>query len=106
MRRMTRTGWCLSALLALGMGALGLAPTSTASAAAPGKALSPGLVSAMQRDLGLSQAQAGTRLRDEAKASALAPEATRTAGKAYGGAWFDAGTGKLVIAVTDAAATK
>lgn len=105
MRRMTRSGWCLSAVLALGLGAVGLAPASTASATAPDKALSPGMVSAMQRDLGLSQAQATTRLRAETKASALAPQVRRTAGKAYGGAWFDARSGKLVVAVTDAAAS-
>ncbi|MEU6849500.1 S1 family peptidase [Actinacidiphila alni] len=106
MRPKTRTGWCLSAVVALGIGALGLAPVTSASAAAPAKPVSPGMVSAMQRDLGLTQAQATARLKAEATASALAPDARRAAGKAYGGEWFDAGSGKLVVAVTDAAATK
>ena len=98
MRRKTRTGWCLSAVVALGIGALGLAPVTSASAAAPAKPVSPGMVSAMQRDLGLTQAQATARLKAEATASALAPDARRAAGAAYGGEWFDAGSGKLVWA--------
>ncbi|MFF7195488.1 S1 family peptidase [Streptomyces sp. NPDC008079] len=103
MRRMTRTGWCLSAVVALGVGALGLAPVTSASASEP---LSPGLVSAMQRDLGLTQTQATARLKAEATATTLAPTARRAAGKAFGGEWFDAASGKLVVGVTDSAATE
>jgi streptogrisin C len=106
MRRTTRTGWCLSAVVALGIGALGLAPVTSASAAAPAKPVSPGMVSAMQRDLGLSKSQATARLAAEATASTLAPGARRAAGKAYGGEWFDAASGTLVVAVTDEAAAK
>ncbi|WNI16439.1 S1 family peptidase [Actinacidiphila sp. ITFR-21] len=110
MRRSTTLTWGLSVLLALGASALGLSPVSAADAGsasgtvAAGRALSPGLVPALQRDLGLSAAQATARLRAEATATALAPKARRAAGAAYGGSWFDAGKDTLVVAVTDQAA--
>ncbi|MEQ8145070.1 S1 family peptidase [Streptomyces sp. OP7] len=67
---------------------------------------SPGLLRAMQRDLGLTPAEAEERLTAEREATALAPRAREAAGSAYGGSWFDAGTGKLTVAVTpDADAT-
>ncbi|MDN3266980.1 S1 family peptidase [Streptomyces sp. MA15] len=80
------------------------APASaTADASAPA---SPGLLGAMQRDLGLTRAEAEDRLAAERAATALAPQARETAGSAYGGAWFDAGSGRLTVAVTpDADAT-
>ncbi|PNV31261.1 serine protease [Streptomyces sp. DH-12] len=80
------------------------APASaTADASAPA---SPGLLGAMQRDLGLTRAEAEDRLAAERAATALAPQARETAGSAYGGAWFDAGSGRLTVAVTpDAGAT-
>ncbi|MEV7014784.1 S1 family peptidase [Streptomyces sp. NPDC093991] len=80
------------------------APASaTADASAPA---SPGLLGAMQRDLGLTRAEAEDRLAAERAATALAPQARETAGSAYGGAWFDADSGRLTVAVTpDADAT-
>ncbi|CAL9338570.1 S1 family peptidase [Streptomyces sp. enrichment culture] len=80
------------------------APSSTAAdASAPA---SPGLLDAMQRDLGLTRAEAEDRLAAERRATALAPTARKTAGSAYGGAWFDARSGRLTVAVTpDADAT-
>ena len=71
---------------------------TTASAAA---ALDP-VVTAMVHDLGLTQAQARARLRDEAAATRVAPKAQRAAGPSFGGSWFDPASGKLVVAVTDA----
>lgn len=113
MRPVTTWRWGLTVLLALGTGALGLTPVSAAAPAPESTSpqvsahasaqLSAGMVTAMQRDLGLSAAQAGARLRAEATASAVAPQAQRAAGKAYGGAWFDAARGTLVVAVTDQA---
>ncbi|SDM64634.1 S1 family peptidase [Allokutzneria albata] len=61
--------------------------------------LSPGLVPAMQRDLGLTEGQALHRIRQEAAIRAI--DAERVAGAAYGGSWFDPAKGKLVIGVTD-----
>jgi streptogrisin C len=63
--------------------------------------LSPGLVSAMQRDLGLSANQAAIRVTQEAAATRAAPAAEAAAGAAFGGAWFDANSGKLVVGLTD-----
>ncbi|CAL9342659.1 S1 family peptidase [Streptomyces sp. enrichment culture] len=77
------------------------APASPPSASSTGSApASAGLVRAMQRDFGLSRAEAEDRLAAERAATGLVPEARRTAGSAYGGAWFDAGSGKLTVAVT------
>jgi streptogrisin C len=102
MRRSTCLRWGLSVLLALGTGALGLSPV----AAAPARptetgTLSPGLVTAMQRDLGLSAPQARTRLRQEAAAAKLAPRAERAAGPAFGGSWYAPERGTLVVGLTD-----
>ncbi|MFE9016241.1 alpha-lytic protease prodomain-containing protein [Streptomyces cyaneofuscatus] len=96
-----RTG--LSALLVLGAwtavgpSAASAAPTDSAELPA-----SAALLSAMQRDLGLTEGQARTRLAQEKAATALEPQAQRAAGSAYGGSWFDSATGKLTVAVTDA----
>ncbi|MPY63309.1 S1 family peptidase [Streptomyces spongiae] len=102
-----RTG--LSALLLLGTWATASAlPASAAespadSAAAPA---SPGLLSAMQRDLGLTRSQTETRLAAEKTATAVERKAKRAAGSSYGGSWFDAGSGKLTVAVTPGANTE
>ncbi|MBC7273220.1 MAG: S1 family peptidase, partial [Streptomyces sp.] len=66
----------------------------------PPASLSPGLLTAMERDLGLSPAEATTRLTAERRATGLEPTARRTAGSAYAGSWFDADSGKLTVAVT------
>ncbi|MGA5125673.1 S1 family peptidase [Streptomyces pseudogriseolus] len=83
------------------------AQEAPASAAADTSApASAGLLDAMQRDFGLTRAEAEDRLAAEGRATALAPKARKTAGSAYGGSWFDAGSGKLTVAVTpDADAT-
>ncbi|MFJ5262363.1 S1 family peptidase [Streptomyces sp. NPDC088387] len=74
-------------------------PTDSAPASA-------GMLAALQRDLGLSKAGATQRLAAERAATALAPEARRAAGAAYGGSWFDAGSARLTVAVTaDASST-
>ncbi len=96
---MLRTG--LSALLLLG--AWAAAGPSSASAAPSDSAQAPAsaaLLTAMQRDLGLSEGQARARLAEEKAATALESKVQRTAGSAYGGSWFDAKSGKLVVAVT------
>ncbi|MDX3484625.1 MULTISPECIES: S1 family peptidase [Streptomyces] len=96
-----RTG--LSALLLLG--AWAVAGPSTASAAPTDSTEAPAsaaLLTAMQRDFGLTEGEAVARLADEKAATALEPKAQRAAGSAFGGSWFDAKTGKLVVAVTNA----
>lgn len=100
-----------AALLIGGWAAAGTLPASAqetpVSAAADASApASPGLLDAMRRDLGLTRAEAEDRLAAERRATALAPQARKTAGSAYGGAWFDARSGTLTVAVTpDADAT-
>jgi hypothetical protein len=75
-----------------------------AAAVAPAVAqASPAQLAAMQRDLGLSAAQAQARLGQELTASRQLPAAQQAAGSAFGGAWFDPAAGKLVVGVTDPA---
>jgi len=102
MRHHTSLRWGLAVLLALGTGVLGLAPVAAAPAQpAEARPLSPGLVTAMQRDLGLGAPQARTRLKQEAAATQLAPRAEQLAGPAFGGSWYDAKRGTLVVGLTD-----
>ncbi|MEV0224691.1 S1 family peptidase [Streptomyces sp. NPDC050704] len=99
-----RTG--LASLLLLGTWATaGTMPASAADAPEPparssDAPASVGLLDAMQRDLGLTKAQAEARLAAEKAATAVEPKARRAAGASYGGSWFDAGSGKLTVAVT------
>jgi hypothetical protein len=87
----------LATLLVLG----GLTATGTLPAsAAEDQAASAGLLDAMQRDFGLTRAEAEDRLAAERRATDLAPTARRAAGDAFGGSWFDAGRGRLTVAVT------
>lgn len=72
-------------------------PAPAVTDAAP---VSPGLLTAMRRDLGLSERQARERLAAERTATAVEPQARRAAGTSYGGAWFDAEEGRLTVAVT------
>lgn len=96
--RIMRAG--LAVLLLLGAGAT----ASTVPAAAEQKApASAGILTAMQRDFGLSRQEAETRLAAEKKATALEPSVRRTAGASYGGSWFDADRGTLTVAVTPGA---
>ncbi|MFJ7327423.1 S1 family peptidase [Streptomyces cyaneofuscatus] len=107
MRHATALRTALSALMvvgawtAVGPATASAAPTDSATSAAELPA-SAALLSAMQRDLGLTEGQARTRLAQEEAATALEPKAQRAAGSAYGGSWFDSATGKLTVAVTDA----
>ncbi|WP_222314006.1 S1 family peptidase [Streptomyces cavourensis] len=110
MRHATALRTALSALLvvgawtAVGPATASAAPVDSATSAPSAAELpaSAALLSAMQRDLGLTEAQARTRLAEEKAATALESKAQRAAGAAYGGSWFDAKTGKLTVAVTDA----
>ncbi|GGT16397.1 S1 family peptidase [Streptomyces chromofuscus] len=93
----------LAALLMLGSWtAAGTLPAaaSDSSPTAGAPRASAGLIRAMQRDFGLTKAEAETRLAAEAEARDVAPAARRAAGAAYGGVWFDAGSERLTVAVT------
>ncbi|MEO3755775.1 S1 family peptidase [Streptomyces sp. B6B3] len=95
MRRTVGIRLSLSALLIVG------ALSGTHAVAAEEPAAEPGLVNALQRDLGLTEDEAAERLEQEANAIAIEPAARRAAGEAFGGSWFDPETGDLVVGVTD-----
>ncbi|MGB3441007.1 MAG: S1 family peptidase [Actinophytocola sp.] len=99
MNRSTKLGASVAgALLVLGTVLAG-GGTSTASPAAQAPQEDE-VVAAMQRDLGLTADQVRTRLRQESTATAAEPAARTAAGAAFGGSWFDAKTGKLVVGVS------
>lgn len=95
--------------------ALGLATGLTATAA-PGvtgdhtkgdravaaDGLSAEVLAAMQRDLGLTADQARLRTAQQANAIKLDRILRDRLGTAFGGSWFDSGSGELVVAVADA----
>ncbi|MFI8304904.1 S1 family peptidase [Streptomyces sp. NPDC085927] len=112
MRRIGLTHACVAALLMIGSWTAAGTPPASASdtpgsgspaasaASAQSAPASAALLQAMQRDFGLSPAEAEERLAAEQRATALEPKARKTAGPAYGGAWFDAKSEKLTVAVT------
>ncbi|ASO18050.1 streptogrisin C [Actinoalloteichus hoggarensis] len=75
-----------------------------AADAAPQATAAPEMLAAMQRDLGLTEAQATARLAQEAAAVTAESTLRGTLGTTFGGAVFDAELGKLVVGVTDEAA--
>lgn len=96
----------LSAGLLLTAASVGLTEAAADDASAPSVATgrqapaSDALLTAMQQDLGLTRSQAVDRLAAETKARETERAAEHAAGDAYGGSWFDAGSGKLVVALT------
>ncbi|KOX01739.1 MULTISPECIES: S1 family peptidase [unclassified Streptomyces] len=126
MRRTRLTHVVLTALLILGgSGAAGAVPAAASGAhTAPGPATGPGghtapfgagssgatptsrkpasdgILTAMQRDLGLTRKQAEARIAAERSAATLDPKVRRAAGDAYAGSWFDAAKGRLTVALT------
>ncbi|WP_406692963.1 S1 family peptidase [Saccharopolyspora sp. ID03-671] len=80
--------------------ALTVPATATAPTAVP---VAGTLLEAMQRDLGLTEAQALDRLHLESAAQRTESTLRGALADAFGGAYFDSATGKLVVGVTDAA---
>ncbi|MGX7827245.1 S1 family peptidase [Actinokineospora sp. 24-640] len=62
--------------------------------------------SALQRDLGLTPDQATARLADEASASRADRAIRKGLGSRFGGSWYDAAKGALVVAATDPASAR
>jgi streptogrisin C len=81
--------------------AVGLATTAVPAMAAPSP--TSAMFDAMQRDLGLSPDAASVRIAQENRATATSAALTSRLGSSFAGSWFDAATGKLVVATTDAA---
>ncbi|WP_018685017.1 S1 family peptidase [Actinokineospora enzanensis] len=65
--------------------------------------VTPELLSAMQRDLGLSPEAAMARIASERTAATLESDLRGSLRDTFGGAYYDAAAGKLVVGVTDAA---
>ncbi|WP_335935106.1 S1 family peptidase [Streptomyces sp. PTD5-9] len=110
MRTLNALRASLAAALVVGAwAAVGLTSASAAGdpVAAPGRGdaaeapASDGLLSAMRRDLGLTESRARARLAAEKAATAVQGTARRAAGASYAGAWFDPAAGKLTVALTD-----
>ncbi|MDI2030689.1 S1 family peptidase [Saccharopolyspora sp. TS4A08] len=80
--------------------ALTVPATATAPTSVP---VAGTLLEAMQRDLGLTEAQALDRLHLESAAQRTESTLRGALADAFGGAYFDSATGKLVVGVTDAA---
>ncbi|MCT2589984.1 alpha-lytic protease prodomain-containing protein [Streptomyces sp. N2-109] len=77
-------------------------PPPSASAHAP--EVSPGMLKAMKRDLGLSTAEAKTKLVNEREAGATAGSLRLALEGDFGGSWVSGDTSKLTVATTDASA--
>jgi hypothetical protein len=108
LRRTTVLRIALSAGLLVSAATLGLtqaaadeAPLTATASRAPA---SSALITAMRHDLGLTEQQATARLADETAARGVERAARRVAGTSYGGSWFDAKSGRLVVALTKASA--
>lgn len=93
-----------TALLAAGTLTAMAAPATANTAAAPGgdsPERATTMMQAMQRDLGLTHAQAEQRIADEAAARDIADRVKEKLGKGFGGFHYKAESGDLVVGVTD-----
>jgi streptogrisin C len=63
------------------------------------------MAGAMQRDLDLSPAEVDARLKAEKAATAAEKQARQQLGRSFGGAWFDAASGRLVVGAKGEAAS-
>ncbi|MFE6335935.1 S1 family peptidase [Streptomyces sp. NPDC057798] len=101
--RHTRSRTAAALLLTLGAAAASLSPIAQAAPGprSGGPEMSPGLVQAMQQDLGLTKSEAVQRLSAERQATAVDRRVRGLAGNSYAGSWFDARTGRLTVAATD-----
>ncbi|MBB4910001.1 S1 family peptidase [Actinophytocola algeriensis] len=88
---------------AAAVGTLAVAVQSTAAAAPVRPAASDEVLAAMQRDLGLTAAQAATLRGQQDRAVDLDVRLRSSLGADFGGSWFDAAAGRLTVAVTDQA---
>lgn len=77
--------------------------TTTTAAKPAAESLSPGLLAAMQRDLGLSAAEAKQRLGNEAEAAAVARGLEKSLGGSFAGARVGGSQATLTVSTTDAA---
>ena len=102
-----RIGRACVLTLALAIPTIAIGPAGPASAAAdkearPGTSASPVVLAALERDLGLTPDQATQLVRQQVEATKLDQVLQQSLGNDFGGSWFDAKSGKLVVSVTDA----
>ncbi|HYO56018.1 ricin-type beta-trefoil lectin domain protein [Archangium sp.] len=76
---------------------------AAAAEAVSAQDVSPELISAMRRDLGLDEAQVRRRLEFEAKVPALEKGLSAELGDSFGGAWLNKDATQLIVGVTDEA---
>ncbi|MEV0615762.1 S1 family peptidase [Nonomuraea sp. NPDC050404] len=91
------------ALIAIAIGALLV--TATPAVAKPPSSVPPGVVDALQRDLGITKDQALGRLANEARGNAAAPALSKRLGDRYAGTWYEGARSTLVVASVNAADT-
>jgi streptogrisin C len=107
MNRMTAVRSAGAVLLAVGLAATFSVPASAAEADATSatntQSVTSEILSAMNRDLGLDEAQARTLLARQAEAADAEARMKTALGDTFGGAWFDQKTMTLTVGVTDAA---
>ncbi|MEU5695497.1 S1 family peptidase [Actinosynnema sp. NPDC020468] len=98
MKRVIRATLAATSVIALGWAA------TTVAAAAPDRGAEPtsDVASAVRRDLGLTPEQAGRRATAQDRADRVDDRLAASLGPAFGGAYFDAASGLLVVGVTDA----
>ncbi|MGS2647630.1 alpha-lytic protease prodomain-containing protein [Streptosporangium sp. LJ11] len=81
-----------------------VAPPQTAASSPPAINLPPGVIEALQRDLGLTRRQAETRLLNEIRLAPVEARLREELGGRFGGSWFTGMLAQtLVVATTSAA---
>lgn len=107
-RRVLATATATVAVGALALAGLtGVASAGPADSAAPAvsaDSLSPGLLAAMERDLGLDENEARTRIAGEYRAAAIATGLEKSLGASYAGARVSGDKADLTVSTTDASA--
>jgi streptogrisin C len=102
----TLAGLAAATLLSAGIVAV-LGTPATAGPAAPAtpalaaEAASPAMLAALQRDLGLTAAQARERIAQDLNASRIELKLRKQLGSAYAGGWLTVDAKSFVVAITD-----
>ena len=93
----------LLAIVALAASSVTASAAPTTSAHSAGASLPSQVRSAIQRDLGITQAELDARLANEATATATAARLEKSLGSSFAGSWLSGDSGTLTVAVTSAA---
>ncbi|MGW3370352.1 S1 family peptidase, partial [Streptosporangium canum] len=94
----------ITALTLTAVPAVATSPAGNASAVPSARQSPPGMIEALQRDLGLSRQEAEERLANEARLAPIEAQIREQIGDRFGGAWYTGITARtLVVATTSAA---